>query len=135
MITTTATKTPRTLIAAGTSVAAGTPQRAAVDLRTKHGGVLTVKLTNGATGPTAQAVATLMIAHDAGTLPATGAAGAVWKTLQVLGGGGTTANAVTELAYIVPQGVMHLQVEIAGNTGQAVTGEAYLSELTDFQTA
>lgn len=135
MATITPTKTARTIIAAGTSVAASTPYRAAIDLRTKHGGVLTVKLTNGATGPTAQALATLHIAHDSGTLPATGAAGATWKTLAVIGGGGYTANAVTELAYIVPQGVMHLQVEISGNTGQAVTAEAFLSELTDFQSA
>ena len=135
MATITPTKTPRTIIAAGTSIAAGTPTRAAIDLRTKHGGLLTIKLTNGATGPNAQATATLHIAHDSGTVPATGAAGAVWKTLAGIGGGGTTANAITELTYIVPQGVMHLQVEISGNTGQAVTAEAFLSELTDFQSA
>lgn len=134
MSTTTATKTPRTLIAAGTSVAAGTPNRAAVDLRTAFGGLLTVKLTNGATGPTAQAVAYVMAAHDSGTLPATGAAGAVWKTIAVLGGGGTANSAVTELAYEVPPGAMHLQVEISGNTGQAVTAEAFLSEASSYST-
>lgn len=135
MSTTTATKTPRTLIAAGTSVAAGTPNRVAVDLRTTFGGLLTVKLTNGGTGPAVQAVAYVMVAHDSGTLPATGAAGTTWKTIATLGGGGTTASAVTELAYEVPQGVMHLQVEISGNTGQAVTAEAFLSEATSISTA
>ena len=134
MATITPTKTPRTIIAAGTSIAAGTPTRAAIDLRTKHGGLLTIKLITGGTGPTAQAVATLLIAHDEGTLPATGAAGSVWKTLTVLGGSNTTASTTTELAYVVPQGVMHLEVEISGNTGQAITAEAFLSELTSFTT-
>lgn len=134
MTTTTAVKTARTIIAASTNVAASTPYRAAIDLRTKHGGLLTIKMVTGGTGPTTQAVATLLVAHDEGTLPATGAAGSVWKTLAVLGGSSTTASTTTELSYIVPQGVMHLEVEISGNTGQAITAEAYLSELTNFTT-
>lgn len=136
MATITPTKTARTLIAAGTSVAANTPVRAAIDLRAKHGGIVTAKLANGATGPTSQAVVTLYMAHDGGALPATGAAGAVWKTLCVMGGIGTANNASAELPpFVVPQGVMHLQAEIAGNVGQAVTGEVYLSEITDLQSA
>lgn len=135
MTTATATKTARTLIAASTSVAAAGSVRGAVDLRTKFGGTLTVKITNGGTGPTAQAVAYLMVAHDAGSLPATGAAGANWKTLAVIGGGGTTASAVTELSFEVPHGVMHAQIEVSGNTGQAVTCEAFLSELTSIENA
>jgi len=48
-------------------------------------------------------------------------------------GGGTTINAVTESGGIViPAGVMALEVEFTGNTGQAVTVEAYFSELTSY---
>ena len=135
MTTSTATKTARTIITASTSNAAGSATRGAIDLRTAFGGLLTVKLTNGGTGPTVQAVAYALVAHDAGTTPATGAAGATWKTIATLGGGGTTASAVTELSLDVPQGVMHLEVEVSGNTGQAVTCEAYFSEFTSVATA
>lgn len=133
MPTTTLVKAPRTLIAAATSNAAGGTTRAALDLRTTAGGVLTIKLTNGGTGPTAQAVARVMIAHDSGATPATGAAGAVWKTIWEFGGGIENSR-VTERAIVIDPAVMHVQVEIAGNTGQAVTCEAFLSELSSFST-
>lgn len=134
MTTTTADKSPVTLISAATSNAAGASTRGAVDLRTAIGGLLTVKLTNGGTGPTLQATAYVMAAHDSGSLPATGALGTTWKTIATLGGGGTTASAVTEFAYRVPLGVMHLQVEVSGNTGQAVTCEAFLSKASSVTT-
>ena len=134
MAATTTTLTPVTLIAAGTTVAAGTPQRAARDMRAHHGGLLTAKITNGGTGPTVQAIVTVYVAHNSGTTPATGAEGADWKTFAVLGGGGTTASAVTTFAIVVPP-CCHLQVEIGGNTAQSVTGEAFLTEYTDLQTA
>lgn len=131
MSTTTLTKTPRTLITAGTTAtASGAAVRGAVDLRTAQGGLLTIKITNPATGPTVQAVANIMVAHDSGTLPATGAAGAVWKTIYSVGNG-TAANTVGEWNIDVPPGAMHLQVEVTGNTGQNVTCEAYLSEITN----
>ena len=68
MTTTTLTKTPRTLIAASTSNSAGGTTRGTVDLRTAQGGILTVKLTNGGTGPTVQATANILIAHDSGAV-------------------------------------------------------------------
>lgn len=130
---TTTLLTPVTLIGAGTSVAAGVPQRAAYDMRGKHGGLLTVKIANGASAPTAQAVATIHVAHDSGATPGVGAAGAVWKTLAVIGGGGTTANTTFEFPFQVPP-CCHIQVEIAGNTVQAVTAEAFLTEYTKLVT-
>lgn len=132
MADTTLTQTPVTLIAS-TSVAAGTPARATRDMLTKHGGLLTVKITNGATGPGVQAVATVYVAHTSGATPSAGAAGADWKTLQVLGGGGITANAVSEFSCVVPP-CCHMQVEIGGNTVQAVTGEAFFTEYTKLVT-
>lgn len=125
----TGTKAARTLIAAGTSNSAGSSQRGAVDLRTALGGLLTVKVTNGATGPTVAATVNIHAAHDDGSLPATGAAGAVWKTLYTVQHV-ATANAVGEWEFRIAETVMHLQVEVTGNTAQAVTCEAFLSELS-----
>lgn len=134
MTTTTLTKTARTLIAAGTSNAAGATTRGTVDLRTKQGGLLTIKLTNGGTGPTVQATCNILVAHDAGAMPTAASAGTAWKTVWSFGGG-TTNSAITEQSWDVPPGVMHLEVEVTGNTGQAVTCEAFLSEISDAQTA
>lgn len=127
--TTTATKNARTLIAAATSNAAGSTTRGRLDLQTALGGILTVKLTNGATGPTVQAVANVLIAHNA-TMPAAGSAGADWKTIASVGNG-TTANTIGEWSFLIDQSVMCVEVEVTGNTGQAVTCEAFMSELTN----
>lgn len=129
MSTTTLNKTARTIVAAGTSNAAGSTTRGTIDLRTAQGGFLTLKITNGGTGPTAQCVATVLVAHNDGATPAAAAAGADWKTIWVVAGG-TSANGVTEQFLDVPAGVMHLEVQFSGNTGQAVTVEAFLSEVT-----
>lgn len=132
MTTTTLTKTPRTLVASGSN-AAGATTRGTLDLRTAQGGLLTLKMTNGATGPTVQCQANILAAHNSGATPAAAAAGTDWKTLWSVGGG-TTANVITEQSMEVGPGVMHLEVEFTGNTGQAVTVEAYMSEITNATT-
>jgi len=134
MTTATATKAARTLIAAATSNAAGSTTRGTVDLRTTFGGLLTIKLTNGGTGPTLQAEARVLVAHNTGATPAAASAGADWKTIYVIGNG-TTANTVGEWSIPIDQSVMHCEVEITGNTGQAVTCEAFLSELSSIDNA
>lgn len=134
MTTTTLTKTPRTLIAAATSNAAGSTTRGTADLRTAQGGMLTVKITNGATGPTVPATVNILIAHNAGATPTAAAAGADWKTIWSFAAS-TGNNVVTEQSITIDPGVMHLEVEVTGNTGQAVTCEAYLSEITSAVTA
>lgn len=134
MPTTTLTKTARTIIAAATSNSAGGTTRGTLDLRTTAGGVLTIKLTNGGTGPTVQATANVLIAHNAGATPTAASRGTDWKTIFSFGGG-TTANAITEQYVVIDSAVMHLEVEVTGNTGQAVTCEAFLSELTSFSSA
>ena len=133
MTTTTLTKTPRTLVASGSN-AAGATTRGTLDLRTAQGGLLTLKITNGATGPTVQCQANILAAHNSGSTPTAASAGTDWKTLWSVGGG-TLANAITEQSMEVGPGVMHLEVEFTGNTGQAVTVEAYLSEITSASTA
>jgi hypothetical protein len=122
------TKTPATIIAAATSNASGGTTRQVIDLRSMYGGILTVKITNGATGPTVQAVANVLMAHNSGSTPAAGAAGADWKTIASWGGG-TANNGVSEWSMVVDPAICHLEVEITGNTGQAVTCEAYITQL------
>lgn len=134
MTTTTTVKNPRTLIAAATSNSAGSTTRGTVDLRTAHGGYLTIKLTNGATGPTVQATCNVLVAHNSSSTPTAASAGTDWKTIWSFGGG-TANSAVTEQSVAIDASVMHLEVEVTGNTGQAVTCEAFLSELTSFSTA
>lgn len=125
---TTITKTPRTLIASGTANAAGGTTRGTLDLRTTFGGILTIKLTNASTGPTVGAQARVLISHNSGATPAAASAGADWKTIAAFGGS-TTANDVFETSLNIDP-VMHLEVEVTGNTGQPVTCEAYLTEIT-----
>lgn len=134
MASTTLVKTPRTIIAAATSNSVGSTTRGTLDLRTAAGGTLTLKLTNGGTGPTVQAEARVLIAHNSGSTPTAASAGTDWKTIWSFGGG-TTASAITEQSIVIDPSVMHLEVEVTGNTGQAVTCEAYLSEVTSYLTA
>lgn len=123
----TATKNARTVVAS-VSNSAGSTQRGRVDLTTALGGLLTMKMTNGATGPTVQCTANVLVAHNA-TQPAAGSAGTDWKTIFSVGNG-VANNAVGEWRVDVPLGAMQLEVEFTGNTAQAVTVEAYLSEVT-----
>jgi len=125
MTTTTLTKSVTTLIAAATSNAAGATTRGTVDLRTSIGGLLTIKINNSGTLG-AQAVANILAAHNTGTTPTAASAGTDWKTLYSVGNG-TVSGTTGEWSYRVPEGVMHLEVEITGNTTNAVTCEAFLS--------
>lgn len=123
-----ATKVTRQLVAAGTSNAAGAFTRGAQTMPSALGGVLTFKVTNGATGPTAACVVNIMIAHDSTTL-ATGAAGAVWKTIYSIAAN-LGNNVITEFpAFDIPMGVQNIQIEFGGNTIQPVTCEAFISEV------
>ena len=125
------TKTARTLIAASTPCVPGTPQRGRLDMNAvQGGGFLTIKMENGATGPTDECVCNILVAHNA-TMPSAASAGAgsAWKTIASYGGG-TDANYPTEVGMPIDPSIMCLEVEFTNNTGQDVTVEAYLSELT-----
>lgn len=123
----TATKTARSVVAS-TANTSGSTTRGRVELLTAFGGLLTFKMTNGATGPSVQCVANVLIAHNA-TQPAAGSAGADWKTIYSVGNG-TTANTVGEYSLQIPPAVMQLEVEFTGNTAQSVTVEADFSEIS-----
>ncbi len=92
-----------------------------------------MKITNGATGPTVQCEGRVLVAHNAGATPTAASAGTDWKTLWTFGGG-TTNSAITEQSMEISPGAMHLEVEFTGNTGQAVTVEAFASEITNAST-
>jgi len=134
MTTTTATKTPRSLVAAGTTNAAAGTTRAVLDLRTTFGGILTVRMTNGGTGPSVQCLCNVLVAHNSGSTPAAASKGTDWKTIASVGNG-ITASTDNEWSFIIDQSVMHLEVEFAGNTVQPVTVEAQFSELTNIVNA
>lgn len=120
-------KTARTLVASASN-AAGATTRGTLDVEAVYGGLLTMKITNGGTGPTAQCVCNVLVAHNA-TVPTAASRGADWKTIYTFGGG-TTNSAITEMSIPIDASVMALEVEFTGNTSQAVTVEAFFSELT-----
>jgi hypothetical protein len=117
---TTATKTARTLVAAGTSNAAGgTTNGATWNLTTAFGGILTALLTNGATGPTVGGDFVVQVSTD----------GAAWKEFSRQTAP-TGNNAATPFVVEIPPGVMYARPVFTGNTAQAVTVEAFGHELT-----
>ncbi len=134
MATITLNKTARTIVASQ-SAAVGTPVRGTLDLRTKQGGLLFAKITNGATGPTVACTMTVSAAPNDGATPAAGALGADWKLIYQFAGSTTNGDVTHFPAIDIGPGVQHLQVEFSGNTGQAVTVEAFLSEITSAASA
>lgn len=121
------TKNKQVVVASTTNAAGGTT-RGTIDLSDKYGGILTMKITNGVTGPTAQCEGRVMISHE-DILPTAGPAGADWKTVWRFGGG-TISNQTTEQRYLFGPEVRHIQVEFTGNLGQSVTVEAIASTYT-----
>lgn len=134
MTTATATKNARQLVAAATNNSASGTTRGTLDLRTAFGGQLTMKVTNGATGPTVGCSINVLIAHNGGATPTAASAGTDWKTHQTFTHI-TTANAIGEFSIPISKDIMHLEVEFTGNTGQAVTVEAFLSETSSINNA
>ena len=134
MANTTLTKAVRTLIAAATSNAAGaTTLGTPVDLRSALGGLLTIKTTNSGTLGV-QATVSILTAHNTGSSPTAAVAGTDWKTLYQVGTG-LVSGTVNEWSYRVPEGVMHVNVVVTGNTTNAVTCEAFLSEVSSAASA
>lgn len=127
-MTITATKTAKTIVASATNTA-GSTTRGTLDLRTALGALVTLKITNGGTGPTVQCEGRVLVAHNDSTTPTAASAGTDWKTIFVFGGG-TTNSAVTEQHIVIPTAAQHVEVEFTGNTAQSVTVEAYAAELT-----
>jgi len=114
------TKTYTTLIAAATSNTAGsTTTGTAANTSTAYGGAITVKLTNGATGPTVAAQAHVLVSGD----------NTNFKTLCTFYGD-TVNSSVNEFAVDINPGYKYVNVTVDSNTGQTVTCEAFFHELT-----
>jgi hypothetical protein len=115
----TATKNARTLQSSASNAAGATTNGATWNLTTAFGGIITALITNGGTGPTVGCDFVVQVSTD----------GAAWKehTRQTAG---LVAGAAYPFSIDVPAGVMYARVQFAGNTGQAVTVEAFGHELT-----
>ena len=117
----------RTAIIPSASNDAAATTRGRLDVSAVDGGIVTFAITNGATGPTVQCEARVMVAHKNSAMPAAGAEGSgdlAWKQVYVLGGGSAN-DAKTRGVYRFGPEIAYLQVEFTGNTGQAVTVEAH----------
>lgn len=123
------TGTPIVSSAANT---AGSTTRGRIDLTAVDGGIITMRTTNGGTGPTAQCVARILVAHKQTSMPAAAAEGTGdndWKQVAEIGGG-TVANASTRLSWRFGPEIAYAEVEFTGNTGQSVTVEAHATTFT-----
>lgn len=115
-----ASKTKRTIIAAGTSNAPGTSTNGTeLNLSAAYGAVVTARITNGATGPTVGADVVVYVG---------GATGEKREFARVTAP--TTNSAVTDFVIEIPPAAMFVNVDVTGNTGQAVTAEVFAHELT-----
>ena len=112
-------------LVSSTSNTAGSTTRGRLDVSAADGGMIRWRITNGATGPTLQCEARILVARKQGSMPAAAAEGTGdddWK--QVFSqGGGTTANAVTRGSYRFGPEIAYVEIEFIGNTGQSVTVE------------
>lgn len=118
-----ATKARTSIWSAKVLTASGVNQTSAlVDLSTGYGAELSIKLTNGATGPTAGAQVQIQTANDA--------AGTLWVNFGGPLVGGTTANEVDSWSIELPIGVAAVQLIAGSNTGQPVTVDADISNVT-----
>lgn len=99
---------------------AGDTTSSAVNLVDGYGAQVNMKLTNGATGPTVAAQVQIQVSADDTTY---------WN----FGGPlvGSTANSgVVSWSATIPIGVMYLKLVAGSNTGQNVTVDADIAEVT-----
>lgn len=111
---------------------AGSTTRQRIDLTAVDGGIITMRITNGSTGPTAQCVGRILVAHKQVSMPTAAAEGTAdgdWKQVGEFAGG-TLANASSRFAYRFGPEVAYAEVEFTGNTGQSVTVEAHATTFT-----
>ena len=100
---------------------AGDTTSSAVDLTDGYGGTLNIKLTNGATGPTIAAQVQVQVSED----------NSEWYNFGGALIGSTANNAVTSWGgIIIPIATKYLRLVAGSNTGQNVTVDADLSEVT-----
>lgn len=115
-----ATHALTTIMAAATSnSASSSTSGTAADLTACYGGLMTIKITNGGTGPT---VAASMYVYTSGD-------NTNFKLFTKVTSD-TVASSVNEWPVDIPPGTMYVNTTLKDNTGQAVTGEAFIQKLT-----
>lgn len=118
-LSTTASKTARTLLGQTSNGAGAETVGSAVDLSTALGMVVVGRVSNGSSPPGAGCAFVVEISGD----------GQSWRTWsrQVAG---TAADESYTFVVDLPAAVMQARVRFAGNTGEAVTVEASGQELS-----
>lgn len=116
-----ATTKTRSAIWTGTSQSAGaTTTSSAVDLADGYGAVLHMKVTNGGTGPTLPAQIQIETSDD----------NSAWYDFGSPFVALTGNSVVTDWGGVeLPAGVKHVRLVGSGNTGQAVTLDAAVTEI------
>lgn len=98
----------------------GDTTSAAVDLTDGYGGVLSVRLANGATGPTDPARVQVEVSHD----------NTAWYDYGSPLVGGTDNDGIYEWCVPLDIGVQYLRLVAGSNTEQDVTVDAEVTEVT-----
>jgi hypothetical protein len=115
----TATKTARTVVASA-SLSASTSTSGTWNGTTALGATLTLRILNGATGPTVAPTITVKTSNDNST----------WRLLTTINGT-TGNNDDDQYTVTIDPSVMYVQVTFTqGASGQSVTVEALIQEMT-----
>ena len=116
------TKTRTAIWTAQTLTAgAGNTTSSAVDLADGYGAALNIRLTNGATGPAIAAQVQIEVSND----------NTEWFDFGGPLVGGTVNSEVVEWGGIeIPIGIKYIRLVAGSNTGQNVTVDADISEVT-----
>ena len=114
-----ATHTSRTLRASA-SLAASTPANATEwDNTAAYGGLVAVRLTNGASAPTTAPLVQIFVGEATGV-----------KRLLYAATGDTVNSSVNDIVCEIPMGAMFINVTITNGATNAITADAYAQELT-----
>ena len=113
------------VLVSSASNAAGAVTRARLDCTAVDGGVIRWAMTNGGTAPTVPCTARVLVARKQASMPAAAAEGTGdddWKEVYSQDGSGSSRERVRGV-FVFGREVAYLQIEFAGNAGQAVTVE------------
>ena len=122
----------RTSVVASATNTAGSTTRGRLDCSAVDGGIVTFRITNGGTGPTAQCEARVLIAHKDSAMPSAASEGTGagdWKQVYVIGGGTANSGTARGVYQFGPE-VAYLEIEFTGNTAQSVTVESFATTYT-----
>lgn len=114
-----ATKTAKTLRAAAALAAGAAASITEWNLSTAYGGLLGIKLTNGATAPTTAPQVAVYVGEATGV-----------KRLLYSAAGDTVNSSVTDIMIEIPASAMFVNATISNGATNGITAEAYGQELT-----